>query len=182
MKIKSSKMLIIATGLMFTSVSNAQDNNKSLKVENDIKTSGVVERVVDANEYIISIENNIYREIKDYARQESNALRYLNDDLKTVTVTLSNIDVDLNLEVDQDLPKKYNVSQYVKDLIEEKEVKLSCYNFDVFGKLTCNLNFEYDNKRVDLTGFLIANKLSIYDKRFGENPYLHELYEKVSKL
>lgn len=146
----------------------------------DVKTQGNVYRVIDGDTFVVNIDENKYDVLKSYAKGDD--LKYFNDQYHSIRVRLASTDTEESTHEDKsrNTDKGRYTSQHIKEILEKKDVSLACYDFGNYNRLICNVAFPYNGDMVDLGAYLMINDLSDYVTRFGNNPYLHNEYQKIN--
>lgn len=146
----------------------------------DVKAQGSVYRVIDGDTFVINMSNeNKYNTLKSYATGDD--LKYFNDQYNSIRVRLASTDTEESKHKDKsrNTQKGEDTSNHVKQILEKEDVNLACYDFGNYHRLICNVAFPYNGDMIDLGAYLMINDLSDYVTRFGNNPYLHNEYQKI---
>jgi len=145
----------------------------------DVKTEGNVYRVIDGDTFVVNIDEDKYDVLKNYATGED--LKYFNDKYHSVRVRLASTNTEESKHKDKsrNTKKGEDTSIHVKQILEKEDVRLACYDFGNYHRLICNVAFPYNGDMTDLGAYLMINDLSDYVTRFGNNPYLHNEYQKI---
>jgi endonuclease YncB( thermonuclease family) len=145
----------------------------------DVKTEGNVYRVVDGDTFVINVNENGYQKLKSYATGDD--LKYFNDQYSSVRVRLASTDTEESKHKDEsrNTVAGEEASRHVTQILEKKDVRLACYDFGDYNRIICNVAFPYNGDMADLGAYLMVNDLSDYVTYFGNNPYLHNEYQKI---
>jgi len=166
---------ILALGLLALSVTT-----KANAYPFDIQGYGIVKSVVDGDTYdILSVRQEPVSELQRHAAVRST--RYING--STFRVRLASVDTEESNHPDKSRnTKKGKLTKIaVKKMLEGRNVHYKCYDIGKYGRAICNISLVIANRKVDVGAKLISLGLSKYETKYGVNPYMHDVYKRISR-
>lgn len=168
--------------LMFTAflASSACAGAAPLSGENPAASSGVVYRTVDADTFIVNLDDaEVYQRISRHAGNDADRQRYLDDRFSSIRVRLASVDAPESSHPDESRNTRAGkaAAAMVEALTQGKPVQVACYDWGNYGRTICNLAVSHEGNWADLGGWLIQQGISPYITHFGDNPFFHDQYK-----
>jgi endonuclease YncB( thermonuclease family) len=161
--------------MFFLLIAGVAESNQKVVVSG----YGLVKRVVDGDTYIIQPkESSVIKSFRAHA--PAKALKKLSGN--TVTIRLASVDTPESNHTDKsrNSMKGKIVKAAVKRALQNKEVYFKCFDYGYYGRAICNVELVLGNSQQDIGYWLIKSKFSKYIRKYGDNPFNHSEYMKVS--
>lgn len=159
-------------------------NALAVSANNPVIAQGVVHRVIDGDTFVVNLRNpSDFQKFMTAAQGNERRLRYLDTRHNSIRVRLASIDTEesVHANADRNSAKGKETSRQVKQLIEKRNVVVTCYDWGRYGRSICNLEFDLNGQRTDLGEWLILNGHSRYVTAWGRNPFMHDRYLRAGR-
>lgn len=173
------------TGAILATSAQASAQKPNLTPDNPIQARGIVEQVVDANNYIIKLDDaSLYQSLRAKAGGNTGRLSHFDSDKQAVHVRLPNISAPTATNAGSAVKtlRGMQIAASTRNFAEGDEAIVDCFGWDEDGYPMCGIiNKTDDDTWVDIGAWLIYRGYSEYVTTKGINPRHHDIYLRYSR-